>query len=320
MTRMMAALLVLLHGAAALSAQEGVRPDSRQYAGDPSSSQNPYVVAGDRAYSRRQDGRVGAVASPRLIAEAIAAYQTAQEAPDNLEARWKLLRALYFKGVYTGLDEESRRAVFSKARIVSDDAIGILARRAGQPRAEFDGLGPTAKAEALRGQRDAAATFFWSAVDWGQWALMVGKLQAAKAGAAERIRDDAMAVIALDPEYEEGGGYRVLGRLHDQAPWIPFLTGWVSREEAVRYLRLAYGVSKANFVNRHFLAEALARGGPEGRAEAVRLEEGIVADSPSPGHLVEDLSIQAQARENLAEWKKAASARPAHPSDPRPAR
>jgi hypothetical protein len=314
------ALLAALLAAATVSAQEGVRPDSRQYSGDPSSSQNPYIVAGDRAYSRRQEGRVGDRASPRLIAEAIAAYQTAQEAPDNLEARWKLLRALYFKGVYTGLDAESRRAVFAKGRLVSDDAIGILARRAGLSAAELSELGSGSRAEALSGQREAAATFFWSAVNWGQWALMVGKLQAAKAGAAERIRNDAMTVILLDPQYEDGGGYRVLGRLHDQAPQIPFLTGWVSREEALRNLRLAYSVSKANFVNRHFLAEALARGGSEERAEAVRLEEGLVADSPSPGHLVEDLVIQEQARANLEAWKKAASAGPAHPADPRPAR
>jgi hypothetical protein len=299
-------MLVLLLGVATLSAQEGVRPDSRQYAGDPASSQNPYVVAGDRAYSRRQDGRVGAVASPRLIAEAIAAYQTAAEAPDNLEARWKLLRALYFKGVYTGLDEESRRAVFAKGRLVSDGAIGILARRAGRSGLELAELDPAARAEALAGKREAAATFFWSAVNWGRWALTVGKLQAARTGAAERIRDDSMTVIALDPQFEEGGGYRLLGRLHDQAPQIPFLTGWVSREEALRNLRLAYSVSRANFVNRHFLAEALARGGPEERAEAVRLEEGLAADSPSPGHLVEDLAIQEQARANLADWKKAA--------------
>ena len=299
-----------------------MRPDSRQYAGDPSSSQNPYVVAGDRAYSRRQEGRVGAVASPRLIAEAIVAYQTAQEAPDNLEARWKLLRALYFKGVYTGLDEESRRAVFSKARLVSDDAIGILARRAGQPPAEFDGLAPTAKAEALRGQRDAAATFFWSAVDWGQWALMVGKLQAAKAGAAERIRDDAMAVIALDPEYEEGGGYRVLGRLHDQAPYDSLSDGLgLARRSAAQpapgLWRQQDELREPPLPRRSARARRTPRIAPrrsgwkKGSWPIPRRRGTSSRTSPS----------RQQARENLAEWKKAAlQPRPAHPSDPRPAR
>src|SRR6185503_13363242 len=150
---------------------------------------------------------------------------------------------------------------------------------------------------------DALPTFFWSAVSWGQWALVSGKLKAARTGAAEKIRDDASTVIALDPDFEEGGGYRVLGRLHHQAPKLPFLTPWVSKEKALENLRRAVAVNDRNFVNRHFLAEALADGSPADRAEAVRMEESLVADSPSPGHLVEDLATQIEAKKNLTKWK-----------------
>ncbi len=58
-----------------------------------------------------------------------------------------------------------------------------------------------------------------------------------------------------------------------------------------------------NFVNRHFLAEALANGDPSGKAEAIRIEAELVADTPSPAHLVEDLAIQDEAKKNLAAWK-----------------
>jgi len=132
----------------------------------------------------------------------------------------------------------------------------------------------------------------------------VGKWKAARAGAAEKIRDDAAAVVALDPEFEEGGGYRILGRLHAQAPRIPFLTGWVSREEALLNLRLAAKVNARNFVNRHFLSEALAEGSRAERAEAVRIARALVADAPSPTHLVEELKIQEDARRNLAKWSR----------------
>jgi hypothetical protein len=60
---------------------------------------------------------------------------------------------------------------------------------------------------------------------WGEWALSTGKFEAARTGAAEKIRDYALTVIGVDPEFEEGGGYRIVGRLNDQAPWIPFITG-----------------------------------------------------------------------------------------------
>src|SRR5512137_2638366 len=77
-----------------LNPQETVRP----------SGQNPLVAEGDSHYARRQEGRVGALASGREISLAVASYDEAARAPDNAEARWKLARALYFRGAYTGLD------------------------------------------------------------------------------------------------------------------------------------------------------------------------------------------------------------------------
>ena len=294
----------LLAAAASLPGAAGLAQDAHQFP-DQADKRNPYVVEGDAAFARRQEGRLGAIAGQRPIAQAIAAYQTASEAPDNLEARWKLLRALYFKGVYTGLDADSRKAVFNQARRVADDAIAILARRTGREGGpELLQLSPPMRAEALVKEPDAAPTFFWSAVCRGQWALSVGKLEAARAGAAERIRDDAATVIAIDPKFEDGGGYRILGRLHDQAPEIPFLTGWVSRDEAVKNLRLALANGPRNFQNRHFLAEALARGSAEEKAEAIKIEQALVADAPSPGSLVENLSVQEDARRDLDSWTK----------------
>jgi protein involved in temperature-dependent protein secretion len=110
-------------------------------------------------------------------------------------------------------------------------------------------------------------------------------------------------VIALDPAFEEAGGYRVLGRLHQRAPRIPYITGWISRAEGLRNLRLAVRTAPKNFVNRHFLAEALAAGGSSARAEAIQIETELVADTPSPAHLVEDLAIQDEAKKNLLAWK-----------------
>jgi hypothetical protein len=299
---------LLFLAAAALSAQDGVSSEARQYSGDRSDSRNPYVVRGDEAYGRRQEARSGlVVANPRKISEAIASYQTAAEAPDNLEARWKLLRAFFFKGVYCGLDPASRKAVFEQARRVADGALTILARRAGRVEpADLIKMSAPLRAQALEKEPDAAATFYWSAACRGQWALSVGKLDAAREGVAERIRDDAATVIELDPKFEDAGGYRIMGRLHDQAPDIPFLTGWVSKDEAVRNLRLAVSAYPRSFANRHFLAEALLHAGGDGIPEAIKIEESVVADAPSPQHLVEDLTVQDQARANLEAWRKKA--------------
>jgi hypothetical protein len=195
-----------------------------------------------------------------------------------------------------------------KAREAGEQAIALLLQApANRGGALPEDAPPARVAAALSGERHAAPTYFWTAVAWGEWGLLAGRYQAAKAGAATRVRDYAATVIALDPAFEDAGGYRILGRLHHRAPRIPYVTGWVSRAEAVRNLRLAVKVAPKNFVNRHFLAEALADQAAAAKTEAIRIERGILADAPSPGHLVEDLAIQAEARKNLTAWGRASA-------------
>lgn len=271
----------------------------------PLSSVEAILEEADARYTRRAEGHSDARADPHEISLAIAGYEQAARDPKSAEARWKLAKALYFLGSYTALDTGAQKSVFQRARKAGEEAITILLRRVQASGLEDpQTLSRREAASALSGDADAAPSYFWAAVAWGRWALAVGKLEAARAGAARKVRDYALSVATLDPALEEGGGYRLLGRLHDQAPWIPFLTGWVSRREAVKDLRLAVAVNARNFVNRHFLAEALARGGPAARAEATAIEEGLLAEAASPTHLVEELAIQDEAKRNLATWRK----------------
>ena len=282
-----------------LSAQTAVTPDIRDTI---LVGPDPVVAAADRAWQRRDEGHVGGRASRERIAEAIAGYETASAGSENAEARWKLARALFFEAKLTGLDKDAELALYERARKAGDEALAILRRRApGGPLPET--ASPKRIATALAHDPDAAPAYFWTSVAWGEWGLLAGKLQGMKTGAATRIRDAAKTVVALDPAFEEAGGYRVLGRLHQRAPRIPYVTGWISKAEGLRNLRLAVRTAPKNFVNRHFLAEALAADGPSGRAEAIRIEKEIVADVPSPGHLVEDLAIQDEAKKNLLAWK-----------------
>jgi len=268
---------------------------------------NPYIREGDVHYSRRQDKRVAAIADKGEIAAAVRAYDTASEAADSVEARWKLIRSLVFQALYTDLDSQGRLAVLEKARRVSENAVGLLEGRVkraeGKEFVGFAGLTPAEIAEALRKDTDAPPTFYWGAVAWGQWALARGKEEATKLGAADKIRADATILVALDPRFEEGGGYRILGRLHDQAPRMVAQTDWISRDEALRNLRLAIQTDPSNFSNRLFLAEALASGSSAERTEAVRLAKELTADAPSPSRLIEELRLQEQAAKDLRDWK-----------------
>ena len=114
-------------------------------------SSNPLVAEADRLYLRRQEGRVGDRGERGADQPGDRGLrQGRRRRPDLVEARWKLMRALYFKGAYTGLDAESRKAVFEKARRVGR---GRDRDPRQEPRAEgikgFLELGPEALAGKL---------------------------------------------------------------------------------------------------------------------------------------------------------------------------
>ena len=266
---------------------------------------DPVMVAADRDWQRRDEGHIGGRASRERISEAVAGYEKAAESSQNAEARWKLSRALFFEAKLTGLDPDAQLPLYERARKAGDESIAIVRRRAPGGTLPADAP-PSRVAAALARDPDAAPAYFWTAVAWGEWGLLAGKIQGIKTGAATRIRDAAATVVALDPTFEEAGGYRVLGRLHQRAPRVPYVTGWVSRAEGLRNLRLAVKTAPKNFVNRHFLAEALAADGASGKLEAIRIERELIADSPAASHLVEDLAIQDEAKKNLAAWKAGA--------------
>lgn len=259
------------------------------------------LQTGDRAWSRRAEGATDSHARPGPIGEAIRAYRQAiEESPEDLEPRWKLLRALYFEGQFVALDREGKRQVFEESRRVAEEALDLLAQAVGG-REKLDRMEPGEKAKALGGQPEAAPVFFWSAVDWGLWGESVGRLKAARQGVGGRVRDDAEAVIALDESYENAGGHRLLGRLHAVAPRVPFFTGWVDRAKALEELRRAVELGPDEPYNALYLAEAILDHRPQDRSEALRLLEELAERAPRPGHRVEDAFVLAQARSLLAE-------------------
>ena len=258
---------------------------------------------GDFHYGRRADGRNGDVALPDEIDAAIDAYEAAlKKNRSDVESRWKYLRATYFKAEYTGLSDDKKAALYERAMPYAAEAVEVEKKRAGQRTARSGtAMEPGELGGALAGDQSAGEVFFWSSVTWGQWSLVHGKLQAVRQGAAAKIRDDSRTVIAIDPRLEDAGGYRVLGRLHSISPKVLFFTGWVDRDDGIRYLRKSVEIAPDNVVNLFFLAEALHENSDR-KSEAVEILRKIVAQPARPDHLIEDLRIQADAGRDLEKW------------------
>lgn len=255
------------------------------------------LAEGDAHYARRAEGAVGARALPGPTDQAIVAYRRAVgEDAESLHARGRLIRALFFRASFCGAAEEERKRFLEEAKAVGDEGLRRMDAHVGRATGG-------ARIEALRRIPDAAAMHFWAAVAWGEWALARGKFAAARQGAASRVRDLGQAVVDLDPAFEQGGGYRILGRLHDQSPKIPLITGWVSRDKALAFLRQALALGPHNTVNQVFLAEAILDHDRDHREEARALLAKCASATPRAEFLVEDAHYVEVSRGLLAGMK-----------------
>ena len=258
------------------------------------------VADGDRHYARRAEGAQGARARAEQIEAAIAAYQRGiAQNPNDLEAHWKLLRAYRFKGAYVAVDNEQKKQVYGTAKAAGEKALGVVnARLRVTPRSPEQQV-----AAAARAVPGAGEVFLWDAVNWGEWALAYGKLAAARQGAADRILRQATIANLIDPRMEQGSPARVLGRLHDQTPRIPLITGWASSKDAVRFLRESLKFDAKNKITLVFLAEAMVSAGSATKQQAVTMLQEIVTAPIDPNYSVEDAAAVADARALLAKWK-----------------
>ncbi|HYC90245.1 MAG TPA: hypothetical protein VEO54_13600 [Thermoanaerobaculia bacterium] len=257
------------------------------------------VAEGDKHFAGRAEGAQGARAKAGPIDAAIAAYQRAVAAdPADLEAHGKLLRAWRFKGAYVAANNEQKKQIYGAAKAAGEKAIAAAYKKLGvnekTPEKQV--------ADAARQVPGAASVFLFDAVNWGEWALAYGKLAAARQGAADRIRREATIAHLADPRLEAGAPSRVLGRLHDQTPRVPFLTGWASSKEALRFLNESLKVDPDNKLTMLFLAEALVANDSATKPQAVQILRGVINNPNSAEYPVEDAAAVEDAKALLAKW------------------
>lgn len=258
------------------------------------------IDRGDAAWKLRAEGRSGIRASAEPIGRACRAYEEALALqPGSLEARWKLMRALFYLGEHVETDREAQIEIFERGRQLGEEGINRIAATVGGRKRLL-----AMSAEELRAEvpnpTEAAEIFFWSAGQTGLWGRTRGKLASAREGVAGKIRDYATVSIALDPTIQNGGGHRILGRLHTEAPKIPFITGWIDRSIAISELETCHRISPKDLTTQLYLAEALIEFSPKRKSEGIEMLRTVVESTTDPRWLVEELKAQHDARELLA--------------------
>jgi tetratricopeptide (TPR) repeat protein len=262
------------------------------------------VADGDAQWLLRAEGHVRGRAKAQHVDAAIAAYQRAVAANANdLDAQWKLLRTYRFKGVYVAASTDEKKKIFDEAKAAGEKALAVVDKQLAAKGVTSPSKATEKKvADAARAVPGAGELFFWDSVNWGEWALVFGKMAAVRQGAADRIKREATIANLIDPKLEGGGPPRVLGRLHDQTPHVPFITGWASSKEAVRFLNESLKIDPANKITRVFLAEAMVSNDSDTKPQATQMLRDTIAAPNDPNYVVEQEAATEDAKTLLKKW------------------
>lgn len=271
----------------------------------------------DAAWARRAEGHRGARARSGPIHEAIAAARAALASdPLSIAARWRLLRAVHFEGMYVAGDATARRAIFDRALPLARRSVAVLDQRLGRSGgltslleaphgvAESAATGRAMRVALRRADLDAgdaARLYLWAAEVSASWMGIHVHIDSESAGVAKRLYRDARVVCVLQPDLEGGASFRLLARLHARFPKQPLLSTWVDRDLAVPYAERARAIAPADPANRLALGLTLLILAPARRVEAVSLLRQVASLHPAPKRLVEELTMKDAAREVLDE-------------------
>ena len=223
-------------------------------------------------YTKRQDGSKGTLASTENIDKAIEQFSAVlQSAETEKDAALYLLKSYYYKAEFAIQDKDEKKKIFNEGKALGEKYIEKFPHSV-----EFR---------------------YWYLVNLGSWAQVYGILTAAREGVSDLMRTHSEKIIELDPEYQNGGGYFMLGAVHFKSPYIPFILSWPDNDDAIKYLQLSVDTGKAEMNQKNYLAQALSKDGRDKKARAL-LEE-VLNTEPNTTTLVEDLDDIEEARQLL---------------------
>lgn len=182
-----------------------------------------------------------------------------------------LLRSYYFKGMFTGMSEDRQKEIYGRGRTLGEKMMEKFPQ--------------------------SVPIKFWYGANIGRWAKVYGFVKAATNGIAQKLRRVCKDIIDLDPQYQGGGGYRILAQVHFYSPSIPLLMGWPSDEKALKLIEKALDIAPDHPTNRMLYAEILLEF--DRNKEAKQQLQYILDMEPRPSFLVEDRYVKHRSRELL---------------------
>ncbi|MBL4624764.1 MAG: tetratricopeptide repeat protein [Flavobacteriales bacterium] len=222
-------------------------------------------------YNIRHEGHKGYGADPERITQALHKFlESYAENPTAKTAEY-VLRSYYFKGNFSMPDETAQLKFFEEGK-----NFGI---------------------KAIEKFPNSAEVLYYHAITYGKWGEDIGLWTGLKDNAADKLKSYFEKVIELDPKAIDAGGHRILGLIHYQIPYVPFIISWPSSEDAEYNLKKALEYFPENPSNNFMYAEFLEREGRE--EEAVPFLKKVMAMEPRQTFVVEDTWAKIKSQELL---------------------
>ena len=212
-------------------------------------------------YNQRHENCIEDRADPVYITKAISFFENClNDQKTKEEASLYLLKSYYFKAKFTESDKEKKKEILKKGKGLGQDLI--------------------------EKNPESVDYIYWYLVNLGSWAEVYGVLSAAREGVADKMRTYSKKIIEMDPNYEDGAGYFMLGAVHYKSPYIPFLLSWPSNSDAIKWLELAYNTGESKIAQAVYLAMAYKKDGQKNKA--IEFLDKVMSLSPSSEYFASD--------------------------------
>ncbi len=236
-------------------------------------SQKPTFQDGIDYYNDRSEHSIGTVTDDQNILKAIKIFEAQLNSSNDLEAAIYLIKSYYYMAQYVLRDNDDKRLYFELAKDLSETYIDKYP--------------------------DSVEILYWNLANMSNWAKLVGLRAISKLGGAEEYRERAMDIIIMDPEYQDGGGYFLLGAVYYTAPNIPIFLTWPDNDKAIKYFTKSVATGDATPLQLLYLSKALIDG--EYFDEAKGYLSKLISLEPNPINYIEDLHYIIEAK---AIWDK----------------
>ena len=216
-------------------------------------------------YNNRAENANGLIPNEENISKAISLFELLQEpyntSKEDLQTGIYLVKSYYFMAQYVAQNKQDKKLYFQLAKDFSERYIHKYP--------------------------DSVELLYWNLATMSNWAKLIGVRKLTKLGAADNYREKAIDIIVMDPEYENGGGYFLLGAVYFTAPYIPLIISWPDDNKAVKYFSRAVNTGVSTPLQMLYLAKALIK--TNQKEEAREVLKKIIGIDPDSFNYIEDL-------------------------------